>query len=411
MPRWIPASLLAMPGLLFALHTLSIAGGPRLRQWSPQRLWWRVIWGREARMLRDAQPQIVTMSVFTLHAVLPAISAYSALVMVLESISMAWGRPSPGWDRLHSIACMMLGCYSLCTCVTQHLKSEQSESISGDKMAGPLRAIYRFFSAGWAVARACCILAAWMYALLAIDLAATNVGKWMPLVGSSSEGQQSSALGIIGALAWLLHAPHDVNPLWSEKVITFSCRVISFTCQQRLVALLARREVLLRLIGAERITAQTVCLLMKGIAVACSQSTSANPIAEFFESVTPPPKCCVLVVAVRGEALLLGTMMAIAPVIISSGSLGNATCLVCGLFCGGYMAHAVLRVWYENQCELDTPALRLALLVPGSVSSTAKDLLSGAMTRARKRAVQMMAMGLVQRFIRWCFQRPAALSM
>jgi len=408
MPRWIPAVLLAMPGLLLALHTLSSAGGPRFRKWSPQRLWRRLLWGKEAQKLRDIWPQIVTMSVFTLHAVLPALSAYSAVSMVWESVSMAWGRPMPGWDRLHGLACMMLGLYSFCTCMTQHLKNEKPDAISGETATRPFRVLFRFFNAAWAVTRACCIIAAWTYALLAIDLVATHIERRVQGV-SSSEGQQTSALGIIGPVAWLLHAPRDVNPLWSERAIHFVFRIVSVGCQQRLVDLLSRREVLLRLIGAERITAQTVCLLLKGVAVACSQSTSANPIAEFFESVTPPAMCCVFVVAVRAQAMVLGCSLAIAPQVMSSGSLGSTSSFACGLLGGAYVAHAVLQVWYLNQDDLETPPLRLALLVPGSVSGKAKDLLSGAIAGARKRAVQMMAMGIIQRFIRWCFRPRGAL--
>jgi len=194
--------------------------------------------------------------------------------------------------------------------------------------------------------------------------------------------------------------------------VMFILRIISVTCQQRLIDLLSRREVLLRLIGAERITAQTVCLLLKGVAVACSQSTSANPIQEFFESVTPPPLCCVLVVAARSQAVILGSGLAIAPRLTSSGtlSLGSTGCFACGLLGGAYATHAVLRVWYENQDDLESPALCLALLIPGSVSGKAKDLLSCAITGVQKRAVQFMAMGIIRRFIRWCLSPTPALT-
>lgn len=215
--------------------------------------------------------------------------------------------------------------------------------------------------------------------------------------------QQTCVLGIVSQLARLLAAPSDGNPLGSEKVVAFSLSVISVGCQQRLVELLSRREVLLRLIGAERIMAQTVCLLLKGVAVACSPSTSANPVAEFFESVTPPPLCCVLVAAMRAQAVLLGSALALAPPLIRGGALGSAGCFACGLLGGAYAAQAVLRVWYENEEDLHSPALRMALLVPGSVSGKAKELLNGAILGARKRVAQMVAIGIIQQFIRWCF--------
>lgn len=408
LPRSVPAVLLVLPGLLLALHHLSAAGEGRFRRYSPMRLWRRVVWGREAQKLQDAWPRIVTMAVFTLHALVPAISAYSAVNMVLDSAWLVWVKSDPGWDRLHGIACMMLGLYSFTSCVTQYLQSEMQDAIAGDSASRTYRTISRFFGAAWAVMRACCILAAWAYTLLALDLAATHVERRIDL-GSNS----SSALGILGPVAWVLGAPRDGNPLFSEMAIMFILRVIGVTCQQRLFDLLSRREVLLRLIGAERITAQTVCLLLKGVAVACSQSTSANPIQEFFDSVTPPPICCVLVVAARAQALILGSGLAIAPRLTSSGalSLGSSGCFVCGLLGGGYVAHAVLQVWYTNQEDLESPALCLSLLIPGSVSSKAKDLLSGAITGVQKRAVQYLAMGIIRRFIRWCLSPgPASLT-
>jgi hypothetical protein len=318
---------------------------------------------------------------------------------------MAWVEPIPGWDLLHGVAYMMLGLYAFCTCVTQFLSGEKQEAISGESSSKRLRVLFHVFSVAWVVTRACCILAAWMYALLALDLVATRVESWMSSAGTSPDTQQTSALGIIGPLAWLLNAPRDGNPLWSVTAVTFSLSILSVGCQQRLVSLLSRREVLLRLIGAEHITAQTVCLLLKGVAVACSQSTSANPIAEFFEAVTPSPMCCVFVVAVRSEAVVLGSMLVIAPRIVASGVLGSAASFACGSVGGAYVAYAVLRVWYENVDDLDSPPLRLALLVPGSVSGKAKGLLSGAVAGARKMAVSRMAKGLVQRFVRWFFGR------
>lgn len=412
LPRTVPAMLLALPGLFLALHTLSCAGGGRLRRISPVRFWHRLTHGREAQKLQDAWPQIVTMAVFTLHALLPAISAFSAVNMVLDSAWIAWGQVAPGWDRLHGLACVMLGFYSFSACVTQYLQSEKPDAISSNSSSQTFRRMFRSFSTSWAVMRACCILAAWTYTLLALDLAATCVEKRFDSGSNPSEGHQTSALGIVSTVAWLLGAQRDGDSLWSEMAIMFLLRIISVSCQQRLIDLLSRREVLLRLIGAERITAQTVCLLLKGIAVACSQSTSANPIQEFFESVTPPPVCCVLVVAARTQAVILGAGLAIAPRLTSSGalSLGSIGCFACGLLGGAYATHAVLCVWYENQGDLESPALRLALLIPGSVSGKARDLLSGAIAGVQKRAVQMMAMGIIRRFIRWCLSPTPALT-
>ena len=94
--------------------------------------------------------------------------------------------------------------------------------------------------------------------------------------------------------------------------------LISVISQQRLVEVLSHREVLLRLIGAERVMASTICLLLKGVAVACTPSKSANPIAEFLVRVAPPPACCVAIVALRDHALPLGIAVVVAPRVTGS---------------------------------------------------------------------------------------------
>ena len=144
-------------------------------------------------------------------------------------------------------------------------------------------------------------------------------------------------------------------------------------------------------------------LLLKGVAVACTPSKSANPIAEFLVQVAPPPACCVAIVALRDHAMPLGVAVVVIPWI--TGLLGSASCLLVGLLGGAYAAHAVLSVWYLYRADLDSAALRLAMLVPGGVSSQAKGLLRGVLAGAHRRAVRMMAMGILQRAFRWLTQR------
>lgn len=213
--------------------------------------------------------------------------------------------------------------------------------------------------------------------------------------------EQGTPLGILGPLGWILGA--DSHPFANEKSLIFCMNLISVISQQRLVELLSRREVLLRLIGAERVMASTICLLLKGVAVACTPSKSANPIAEFLVQVAPPPACCVTIVALRDHSMPLGVALVVIPWI--TGMLGSASCLLVGLLGGAYAAHAVLSVWYFYRTDLDSAALRLAILVPGGVSTQAKGLLRGVLAGAHRRAVRMMAMGILQRAFRWLTQR------
>jgi len=355
----------------------------------------------------------VTMLVFSLHAGLPAFQAYSAVSMAMASLLRGDSASnddgdSDGWDRLHGISCLMLGLYSFCSISTRCLQDDAGEEEEYPEGAGMLLQAYtRMLRLGGAFARFCCVLAAWMYASLALDVCVTWLAQWFsdgpPPTGGLGvgAGEAATSLGVVGPLAWLLGAGRGASPLRSEKAVAFSLSLVSVISQQRLYELLGRREVLLRLIGAERVTASTLCLLLRGVSVALSTKTGPNPIADFLNSVAPPPIFCVLVVALRSQAVVLGTSLALMPRLACSGVLGSAPSLLIGMVAGAYAAHVVLHVWYTSHGDLDSPAMRLAILVPGSVSCKAKGLLRGAIAGVRTRAVQMMALGLLRRAMRW----------
>merc|ERR1719162_1504417 len=97
--------------------------------------------------------------------------------------------------------------------------------------------------------------------------------------------------------------------------------------------------------------ASTLCLLLRGVSVACSNAKGgANPIAEFMNSVAPPPFFCVLVVAFRSQAVLLGVAVALAPRLASDGWLGpfggSGPTFAAGILAGAWAARSILRVWY-----------------------------------------------------------------
>lgn len=249
--------------------------------------------------------------------------------------------------------------------------------------------------------RASCFFVASAYLLLALDLAASQMLSWM------TSGQQTDAFGLVNILAALFNAPSGGGPFRGAKVLTFSLSVISLGCQQYLLELLARHEVLLRIVGAERFLATTICVILKGVPVANSQSSCAA----FFEAVAPPPVLCILVVVARELAVAVGLMLAIVPRLLAAGILGSAASFACGLLGGFYVVHVGLRAWYENQQGLDSPALRLALLLPGSISEKAKDLLLGASVGVCQQVVQMRCMSAFNQFVRWCFRPKFALTM
>ncbi|CAK9011543.1 unnamed protein product [Durusdinium trenchii] len=283
----------------------------------------------------------------------------SALSVVLGALSPAVQSYSwHGWDLLNRMACASLGFYSLFSVMVHQLQREYPED-ELPTASITIRAFIRGVLLLRAVSRAFCFLAAWLYLLLILDCLIDCI--WW------HEGS-GTPLGILGPLAWLLNADgHELShPFANEKSMIFCMNLISVISQQRLVEVLARREVLLRLIGAERVMASTICLLLKGVSVACTPSKSQNPIAEFLVRVAPPPAACVAIIALRDHAMPLGIAVVATPRM--TVTFGSSSCLILGLLGGAYAAHAVLSVWYLHRADLDSAALRLAMLAHQAMS-------------------------------------------
>jgi len=396
----VPAMILGAVGLGYSLRTFHrLTPRNKRRRFSWSNIAVRFGRRKEALALQEAWPRIMTAGVFTLHAVLPVISTYSAVSVLLGAVrpNNAFSVPV-GWDILHRLSGFVLGLYSLFCVISHQLQGEQIDSEYPDihvALRFPLKCLH--FSI--AAARGCCVLVAWTYASLALDYCLTSLSTglgWLPM------RPEQTVLGVVGPVTWLLGADTFTSP-FTDKAVAFTLNIVSVASQQRLVELLSRREVLLRLIGAEKMMASTLCLLLKGVAVACGSSTSANPLSEFLTSVAPPAACCVTIVTLREHGLLIGTSLVLIPPIVSSGFLNSAASFTFGIASGAYASHAFLHTMYVNGPDLDSPALRLALLIPGAVSSRAKGLLRGALVGARTRAVQMMAMGIIQRAAQWLY--------
>lgn len=396
----VTATVLAVAGIVISLRTFWRLVAPRRRRRGLVLRARIYLQGRkEVVALQDIWPQILTAIVFSLHAVLPAISAYTAAAMILNSWRVEDNEPAgiAGWEIFHRVSTTALGLYSSSSLLVLHLQDDQS----GDEepqLSKSLKVVLRTLRVVVAASRGCCVLAAWTYASLALDFIATGS---MESFGMSPSQGGRTALGVVGPLSWLCGADDGFSSLYTERSLAFTLNLVSVASQQRLAELFSRREVLLRLIGAEKMMASTLCLLFKGVAVACSSSTSADPIGEFLTSVAPPAWCCVLIVSIRDHSLILGNAIVVLPVVITSGLLGSTLAFIFGIIAGAVTANSVACLWYSNRAELDSPAMRLAILIPGGVSARAKGLLRGAFHGVRARALQLMTVSLFQRLVRW----------
>merc|ERR1711881_257277 len=96
-----------------------------------------------------------------------------------------------------------------------------------------------------------------------------------------------------------------VDRIWGFLVrsrLMFFAAVSAF-CQHHFSEVLKRREVLLKLLGAEKLLANGLCLLLNGVAIVSQQAFTNLSLAEFLEAISPPTLICCLIVSLRNYAL------------------------------------------------------------------------------------------------------------
>jgi len=329
--------------------------------------------------------QSLTVAVFTVHALLPMFSAFSALSAILGTR----GNQGGPWVAMHWLCAAVLGVYNISASLGRHCEAE----LSVPHCVSALRCIRQ-----WAL-NAVPILFAWCYCLTTID---TVLGL---LVGTSN-----GVFGILRFNAFVFRGPSaEESSVWMivGGGMTFCCWCVSAYSQQRLLDLLTRREVLLRLVGAERVLAASLVLLMRGAAVAMTSTHhGATTLLEFFAVSSPPPIVCCMVVTLRHMAPLLGMYWALVPFMM--GATSRSIVMTFGGMGGSCLAVAFTRMWYLRSAELASE-WRLLLLIPGDFSAKGKRVLQDWLRTAQKRAIgtamTYVARGVLERLVRWVFAR------
>lgn len=387
-----PLPALALAAIGFGVACRS-ARQQRDRRWSFRHLW-RL---RRAAAVRrrasaafqglDVLPQALAMSVFVLRALLPMISASQAVNLLFSGgggeAFMAFEGRSFLLERLHRLATVVLGFDTLFRVCTRHHYRLGASVTSGLCMRPSFAArLWHIFSIIW---RLCCVTIIGMYALLTLREFLAYFLRWENITKVQSS-------------------------FWSDSVVALILQFVSLACQQRLVQLLDRREVILRLIGFDGATVQMLCLLLKGIPTAC-KNTSAASIAELLARVVPPPILCIFATALKSQATWLGIGILLVPRLTSSWGFGCYSCFLVGIIGGAYVAGGVLSVWYENFDDLGVPILRLALLLSpmgchGVDNDTRALLLSSAAASSRGRRA-VLALGMAGRVGCWLWRAGA----
>ncbi|CAK0844683.1 unnamed protein product [Prorocentrum cordatum] len=189
----------------------------------------------------------------------------------------------------------------------------------------------------------------------AIEAAATHID------------QAKSAPGVLG------HFRHPKGPEHARGEIGFQLADTALHVSRKAQPAALADQLLFAQLGRARAKALPIWGVM------CPEGDSKDP-RKVLE------RCCVIIVALRSRAMLVGGALVLAPAVASGKFVGSGTSFCMGLLAGSYAAHTLLWVWYACREDMDSPALRLAMLVPGGASMRAKGLLRGALAGARTRA-------------------------
>lgn len=213
-----------------------------------------------------------------------------------------------------------------------------------------------------------------------------------------------------------LHSADYVTPAEEQTQIVFYALLISAKhfyfsslaayCNHTFLDILKKRDFLLHLIGAEKLMANTLCLLLNGVAIVNNLNLN---IADFLESISPPSLVCCAIVALREKALQLGILLALFPLVdrmLFAPFVQTAGSFWCGVGMGGFMMMFIAKqvALYFRALE-DSYAVRIAYLIPGEVSDKAVEYLNNMVGRTRRKAMQYVAVGFLERVFRWFMNR------
>jgi len=318
-----------------------------------------VTWKRSERMrcvVQSCPTWCWTAFVFGVHACYPLFSAHTAINMMIPFVEALFtGCPT---RIFHSCSLLMLGLYNLSSVFIHHFDQLQPDE--------RLRELFM-------VVRARCgiILNPLFCCTVGIAVYNAYVG---PLLGTDRQ-------------------------FFARFLLSY----ISCCTQARLMEQMKNaREILFRLVGAEHIVASTLCYLLKGVAVA----RNSPDITSFLHKIAPPPVVCCCVMALRSMAIWYGIGFAIcSPRLFTSPFLGFVFGSMASTALWGSFTTVVFMEWREKKDDIESPAGRLAYLIPGEVSSRALGYLTTALVSCQRQAAGFMVRGIIERVIAYFTRR------
>ena len=178
----------------------------------------------------------------------------------------------------------------------------------------------------------------------------------------------------------------------SAKSIHFISVIASSTFHHIVLSQLKRREVVLRLLGAERVMVLSLTLFFRGI----SAAVTPDSLLPFFKQITPHPLFCCLAMTVRRHAVMVGLSLAIAP-LLAVWLASTWLSMLAGLSFGIAAISLLWNDWRLNE-DYYLSHLRLLFILPGSLSSKSKQVLDNLLLSSGKSALKSVLVQFARNF-------------
>ena len=298
-------------------------------------------------------PKIFSHAIFGLHASLPVIGLANGINLFMSSISTFDNHSSS--DRI-SLAVMSM--VSL-TGAFKHLLPSQS---SADQMTG-----LHEFSRKLAI-----VVGVILHVLPLLDRSGVYVSR----------------------IAWLL-SDTRLSPM--SRSLHYMSVIVSSTCQQLLFSELKKREVLLRLLGAERIMVLSLTLFFRGITAA----VTSDSLMPYFRQVSPHPLFCCLIMCIRKYPIQLSLLLSLIPRLpfwISPYYGGGHLVMLVGLIVGSSVVITVWNDWQQNE-NAYLSHMRMLYILPGTLTGKTKDVVDKMLLASGKSAMKKIFVNYVRKFI------------
>ena len=199
-----------------------------------------------------------------------------------------------------------------------------------------------------------------------------------------------SVLCVFVPLLWFdeLGGEKMIIPWWTVGYMLSS---VASICQFRFLELLKRREVFLRLLGAERLAVLSLSVLFRQITPRIGED-----LANFLRAVSPAPEIVCLLHAARMHAFELATLIAVLPAVVGPLLPGQSGFIV-GVSVGVGVVGLIVRQWHMNVSLYESP-FRVLLLLPGELDTKVKDLLSSTGAKLGRFVALAALRGIIIRF-------------